>query len=257
MGTKSVSSSTLAGETPPTTGPPGNISSGIASSAEAQTSSLFFSVSAFAPSSPVITTSFFKGVASKRISRRGTDPLSRLSPPAIGGIVFACTLLTVICLAASFMLFRRKAQRPASKISEVENTPTLEIKTAFESQTTLHVQTTPGTNTIRTNKARPSEFIYPTSTSSLDRITPPSLADNATECLIRMTYIDQTSTSPPSSIAVGRGSLSLANWQPHDGRRPPLRLSSDTCLVLDPFLREVSLSLPTEPQIPSLPSNTR
>jgi len=238
MGIQSVAPSTLADETSPTAGPPGNISSGTASP-----------VSASAPSSPVVIKSFSKDVASNRISRRGTDPLSNLSPSAIGGIVFGCTLLTVICLAASFMLFRRKSRAPASKISELEIVPKREIQKTLENQRALQVQSIPRPNTIRKTKARASEFIHPTSTLSLDMIPPPSLADSRTEYLFRMTYIDQTSTSPPSSMAVERGSLSIANWQPHDGRRPPLRLSSDTCLVLDPFIMRVGLPLSPEPLI--------
>ncbi|WAQ86402.1 hypothetical protein PtA15_7A128 [Puccinia triticina] len=225
MAAQSVTRSTVSSTT---LAPPRILSTGIISAR--QTSSSTFNTPPQTQTSdyPAASTS----ARSSSLAKHETDPFTRLSPQAIGGIVFVGALVTVLCLAVSFLLLRRKGRNSRS------------ITTDSESQSTLGYHRTPGRGQSKKGKPRPLALIDQTSNISTDSIRPPSTA----RC--RMTYLGQTSTSPPWSIFLGRGNSSILDWKPHNGLQTPLRLSSDTTMVLDPWIRR------SRPSLPPLPSQT-
>ncbi|KAA1085226.1 hypothetical protein PGTUg99_010419 [Puccinia graminis f. sp. tritici] len=226
MATQSVTNSTL-----PATGLPRSTSAGTISAR--QTSSLTASIppqtqtsSSPAASASALSSIFTKQNAPSAPVMQHTDPFTRLSPRAIAAIVFVGAFVTVLCLAISFVLWRRKDRNPRSNTNDPE-TPS-----------TVQCQKTPRHSKRKKSQRRPVGLVDETTTTFVNSIRPPS------PVRARMTYIDQTSTSPPWSVFLGRGNSSILNWKPHDGMRPPLRLSSDTLMVLDPWLMRRSQSPP-------------
>ncbi|KAH9465241.1 hypothetical protein MJO28_007033 [Puccinia striiformis f. sp. tritici] len=242
MANQSVTPSTVAERTPAATGLPINTNTGINSTHQTNISTSSTPLRTQTSALPTATTSVQSSPvsqwippatsASRQSSPHDVDPFSKLGPQAIGAIVFVGALLTVLSLALSFLLWRRKGHTPSPSTSD------------SDSQSPCQSHATFGHRKRDTVKSCSLGSAHHTSTSSFDITSPPSREG------CRMTYIDQTVTSPPWTIFPARGSSSILNWKPHDGQRTPLRLSSDTCMVLDPWLMPTHRPLPSHPKYP-------
>lgn len=230
MATQSVSSNTLSA-----TGLPRSTSAGTISARQTSSSTTSIPPQTQTSSSPAASASALSSIFTKENAppapvTQHTDPFTRLSPRAIAAIVFVGALVTVLCLAISFVLWRRKDRNPGPNTND------------SETQSAVRSQKSPRHSKRKKSQRRPLSLVDETATIFINSIRPPSPVRS------RMTYIDQTSTSPSWSVFPGRRNSSILNWKPHDGMRPPLRLSSDTLMVLDPWLMRRS-----QPPLPALP----
>ncbi|PLW58305.1 hypothetical protein PCANC_00809 [Puccinia coronata f. sp. avenae] len=178
-------------------------------------------------------------IAPSQLSQPITDPYSRLTPPVIGALVFAGTLSTVLCLAVLLICLRRKSRACGSRMTDYDTQFTMESRPAPRRGTTQD-----------SNKPRPLGFIHQASYSPTDSVPPCSPKGSEMESIRRMSDLDN-SGGALWSILAGRPTSIISNLNSHDGRQTPLRLSNDTCMVLDPYLMQ--FHQPLEPTHPSTP----